>query len=63
MFLLVPAYPGCPGSEAVKRSLLLYLLCLYACMFMCFVNETLNIGILWIKLMSLIKWIFHCTVH
>jgi len=23
MFLLVPAYPGCPGSKAVKRSLLL----------------------------------------
>ena len=22
-FLLVPAYPGCPGSKAVKRSLLL----------------------------------------
>ena len=26
MFLLVPAYPGCPGSKAVKRSLLLVLL-------------------------------------
>jgi len=25
MFLLVPAYPGCPGSKAVKRSLLLIL--------------------------------------
>jgi len=25
MFLLVPAYPGCPGSKAVKRSLLLYI--------------------------------------
>ena len=23
MFLLVPAYPGCPGSKAIKRSLLL----------------------------------------
>ena len=23
MFLLVPTYPGCPGSKAVKRSLLL----------------------------------------
>jgi len=22
MFLLVPVYPGCPGSKAVKRSLL-----------------------------------------
>ena len=27
MFLLVPAYPGCPGSKAVKRSSLLLLLC------------------------------------
>jgi len=26
MFLLVPAYPGCPGSKAVKRSLLSLLL-------------------------------------
>jgi len=25
MFLLVPAYPGCPGSKAVKQSLLLSL--------------------------------------
>jgi len=25
MFLLVAAYPGCPGSKAVKRSLLLLL--------------------------------------
>ena len=25
MFLLEPAYPGCPGSMAVKRSLLLLL--------------------------------------
>ena len=25
MFLLVPAYPGCPGSKAVKQSLLLLL--------------------------------------
>jgi len=23
MFLLVPAYPGCPGSKAIKRSLLM----------------------------------------
>ena len=28
MFLLVPAYPGCPGSKAVKRSSLLLLLLL-----------------------------------
>ena len=27
MFFLVPAYPGCPGSKAVKRSLLLLLFC------------------------------------
>ena len=26
MFLLVPAYPGCPGSKAVKRSLLLFIM-------------------------------------
>jgi len=26
MFPLVPAYPGCPGSKAVKRSLLLLFL-------------------------------------
>jgi len=29
MSLLVPAYPGCPGSKAVKRSLLLLLLLLF----------------------------------
>jgi len=27
VFLLVPAYPGCPGTKAVKRLLLLLLLC------------------------------------
>jgi len=26
VFLLVPAYPGCPGTKAVKRLLLLLLL-------------------------------------
>jgi len=26
MFPLVPAYPGCPGSKAVKRSLLYVIL-------------------------------------
>jgi len=30
MFILVPAYPGCPGSKAVKRSLLLLLLYIYS---------------------------------
>jgi len=25
VFLLVPAYPGCPGTKAVKRLLLFYL--------------------------------------
>ena len=30
MFLLVPAYPGCPGSKAVKQSLLLLLLLQYS---------------------------------
>jgi len=33
MFLLVPAYPGCPGSKAVKRSLLLLLLSGEFCIF------------------------------
>ena len=28
MFLLVPAYPGCPGSKAVKRSLLSVSICM-----------------------------------
>ena len=28
---MIPAYPGCPGSKAVKRSLLLLLVCLSAC--------------------------------
>jgi len=32
MFLLVPAYPGCPRSKAVKRSLLLFYL-FYLCIF------------------------------
>ena len=32
-FLLVPAYPGCPGSKAVKRSLLLLLLLVYVVCF------------------------------
>jgi len=31
MFLLVPAYPGCPGSKAVKRSLLLLLYNRHVC--------------------------------
>ena len=31
MFLLVPAYPGCPGSKAVKRSLLLAWLLFLQC--------------------------------
>ena len=33
MFLLVPAYPGCPGSKAVKRSLLLLLLSYFICVY------------------------------
>jgi len=31
MFPLVPAYQGCPGSKAVKRSLLLLLLLSVVC--------------------------------
>jgi len=39
MFLLVPAYPGCPGSKAVKRSLLLllYVFCIISCVIVCFI--------------------------
>jgi len=33
MFLLVPAYLGCPGSKAVKWSLLLLLLLLFSALF------------------------------
>ena len=41
MFLLVPAYPGCPGSKAVKRSLLLLLLLILSyMMFTVIVCET-----------------------
>jgi len=35
MSLLVPAYPGCPGSKAVKRSLLLLLSVIYRCASSC----------------------------
>jgi len=45
MFPLVPAYPGRPGSKAVKRSLLLLLLLLYDIVF---IQHCLN--------MSLITW-------
>ena len=38
MFLLVPAYPGCPESKAVKRSLSLLLL-LPVNKFRCFVQK------------------------
>ena len=31
MSLLVPAYPGCPGSKAVKRSLLLLVVAVVEC--------------------------------
>jgi len=36
MFLLVPAYPGCPGSKAIKRSLLL--LFVVTCLFCGFLS-------------------------
>ena len=43
MFLLVPAYPGCPGSKAVKQSLLL-LLYYCVCLFYAFSALTLSVG-------------------
>jgi len=42
MFLLVPAYPGCPGSKAVKR-LLLSLFSFFECIEVCaFISRKLN---------------------
>ena len=40
MFLLVPAYPDCPGPEAVKR--LCVCVCVCACVraFVCVTNRT-----------------------
>jgi len=48
MFLLVPAYPGCPGSKAVKRSLLLLLL-LLSCGFN-FMNDGKTIMVITVSL-------------
>jgi len=42
MFLLVLAYPGCPGSKAVKRSLLLLLLLFLVCYIDVYVCEQLE---------------------
>ena len=38
MFLLIPAYPGCPGSKAIKRSLLLLLYWVCLSVFSCTVS-------------------------
>ena len=48
MFLLVPDYPGCPGSKAVKRSLLNGRLPVSDCSFAEF-----NIGNMWHNLFKL----------
>ena len=37
MFLLVPAYPGCPGQKAVKRSCVC--VCVRACVRVCISNS------------------------
>ena len=64
MFLLVPAYPGCPGSKAVKwSSLLLLLFQVFHCAFsalMLLVGQQeghpackkLSGGVLWLSVWS-----------
>ena len=44
MFLLVPAYPGCPGSKAVKRSLFSTATCHMSVVKLCYAlhNELIN---------------------
>ena len=49
MFLLVPAYPGCPGSKAVKRSLLFAVCNVFYSCFQWFVT------VLWMHLENLEK--------
>ena len=44
MFLLVLAYPGCPGSKAVKRSLLLLLLLYLKKLCACSINSCVGIA-------------------
>jgi len=46
-FLLVPAYPGCPGSKAVKRSLLLNGRCLFCLIVYLTVPSVLMPSVLW----------------
>ena len=56
MFLLVPAYPGCPGSKAVKRSLLL----LYLYMLQLCINMFLSLAVLTAALINLCIAFSHC---
>ena len=58
MFLLVPAYPGCPGSKAVKRSSLLLLLYPYPL-------KTIRIRILSVVLLwyNMTPWVTHIVRH
>jgi len=52
MFLLVPAYPGCPGSKAVKWSSSLLLLLLA-------VRQSIIRSVQLCKVMQLKFWNFH----
>jgi len=54
MFLLVPAYPGCPGSKAVKRSLLLLLLLFISPENILFFNYPLYVGWLGSRVVSVL---------
>ena len=66
MFLLVPAYPGCPGSKAVKRSLLLLLLlwmCRMRSSFTMSARETMRSTRSSWKNSQLYRWGFIFTWH
>ena len=56
-FLLVPAYPGCPGSKAVKRSLLLLLLngrCIHLWLAVWMIDNILKVIMMTLVLMLVI---------
>jgi len=68
-FLLVPAYPGCPGSKAVKRSLSLLLSLFhlnpvwsrFSTFFPVFVSCRRSLAILLSALLALVAW--HLTMN
>jgi len=59
MFLLVPAYPGCPGQTAVKWLLLLLLICTWNNFLASADFQILNIGVLpTVAVAYYVKWVF-----